>query len=146
MSIYQRIPYWIPKGCKIALTTLEGKYTKNILNLGFPGSSAGKQTTWIAGDPDLISRYGRSPGERIGYPLQYSWASLVAWMVKNVQAMWETWIPSMGWEDPLEEGIGNPLQYSCLENPHGQRSLMGYSPWDHKELDTTEQLSAAHTK
>ena len=37
-------------------------------------------------------------------------------------------------------GHGNPHQYSCLENPHGQRSLAGYSPWGHKELDTTEQL------
>ena len=37
-------------------------------------------------------------------------------------------------------GHGHPLQYSCLENPHWQRSLAGYSPWDHKELDTTEQL------
>ena len=42
-------------------------------------------------------------------------------------------------DDPLEEGHGNPLQYSCLENPHGQRSLAGYSP--RKESDTTEQLS-----
>ena len=41
----------------------------------------------------------------------------------------------------LREGHGNPLQYSCLENPHGQKSLTGYSPWGHKELDTTEQLS-----
>ena len=37
-------------------------------------------------------------------------------------------------------GHGNPLQYSCLENPHGQRNLVGYSPWDHKELDMSEQL------
>ena len=42
------------------------------------------------------------------------------------------------------EGHGNPLQYSCLENPHGQRSLAGYSPWGGKELDTTERLSTAH--
>ena len=42
-------------------------------------------------------------------------------------------------------GLGNPLQYSCLENPHGQRSLVGYSPWGCKELDTTEQLSTTHT-
>ena len=42
-------------------------------------------------------------------------------------------------------GHGNPLQYSCLENPHGQSSLAGYSPWGHKELDTTERLSTAHT-
>ena len=41
----------------------------------------------------------------------------------------------------LEEGHGNPLQYSCLENPHGQRSLAGYSPWGHEESDTTEQLN-----
>ena len=40
-----------------------------------------------------------------------------------------------------EEGNGNPLQYSCLENPHGQRSLVGYSSWDPKELDTTERLT-----
>ena len=41
------------------------------------------------------------------------------------------------------EGNGNPLQHSCLENPHGQRSLVGYSPWGRKESDTTEQLSTA---
>ena len=43
-------------------------------------------------------------GQGIGYPLQYSWASLVAQLVKNPPAMWETWIPSLGWEDPLEKG------------------------------------------
>ena len=41
------------------------------------------------------------------------------------------------------EGNGNPLQYSCLENPHGQRTLVGYSPWDHKQSDRTGQLSTA---
>ena len=46
-----------------------------------------------------------------------------------------------GLEDSLEGGHDNPLQYSCLENPHVQRSLAGYSPWGRKELDTTEQLS-----
>ena len=74
------------------------------------------------------------------------WASLVAEMVKNPPAVQETWVPYLGWEDPLEEGIGNPLQYSCLDNPHGQRILVGYSSRVHKELDTTEQLSTAHTK
>ena len=59
-------------------------------------------------------------------------------MVKNQSAMQETWGRSLGWEDPLEEGIDNPLQYSCLENPHGQRSLVGYSPWDRKESDMIE--------
>ena len=63
-------------------------------------------------------------------------------MVKNLPAMWETWVRSLGWEDPLEEG-SNPVQYSCLENPHGQRSLAGYSPWSRKELDMTKRLSPA---
>ena len=44
------------------------------------------------------------------------------------------------------EGNGNLLQFFWLENPHGQRSLAGYSPWSHKELDTTEQLSTAQHK
>ena len=52
----------------------------------------------------MIPGSGRSPGEGIGYPLQYSWASLVAQLVKNLPAMQETWVHSLGWEDPLEEG------------------------------------------
>ena len=52
-----------------------------------------------------IAGWKRSPGEGIGYPLQYSWASLVAQILKNPFAMWETWVRSLGWEDPLEEGI-----------------------------------------
>ena len=53
----------------------------------------------------MIPRSGRSPGEELGSPLQYSWASLVAQMVKNPPAMRETWVQSLGWEDPLEEGM-----------------------------------------
>ena len=56
------------------------------------------------GDPGLIPGSGRSSGEGIGYPLQYSWASLVGQLVKNLPAMWETWVQSLGWEDPLEKG------------------------------------------
>ena len=67
--------------------------------------------------------------------------SLVAQTVKNLPAMGETWVRSLGWEEPLEEGSGNPLQDSCLENPHGQRSLVGYSSWRHKESGTTERLN-----
>ena len=51
------------------------------------------------------------------------WGPLVAQMVKNLPAMLETWIQFLGWEDSLGGGHGNPLQYSCLENPHAQRSL-----------------------
>ena len=57
-----------------------------------------------AGDPGLIPGSGRSPGEGIGYPFQYSWASLLAQMVKNLPAMWETWVLSVGLEDPMEKG------------------------------------------
>ena len=73
--------------------------------MGFPGSSARKESACNAGDPSLIPGFGRSPGEGIGYPLQYSWASLVSQTVKNPPAMQETWVRSTGWEDPLEEGM-----------------------------------------
>ena len=59
----------------------------------------------MARDPDLIPGSGRSPGEETDYPLQHSWASLVAQMVKNPPAMRETWVQFLGWEDPLEEGM-----------------------------------------
>ena len=64
--------------------------------VGFPQISVGKESTCNAGDPSSIPGLGRSPGEGIGYPLQYSWASLVAQLVKNLTAMQETWVPSMG--------------------------------------------------
>ena len=60
--------------------------------MGFPGSSAGKESACNEGDPGSIPGSGRSHGEGIGYPLQYSWASLVAQTVKNLPAMWETWV------------------------------------------------------
>ena len=71
---------------------------------GFPLSSVGKEFACNAGDPGLIPGSRRSPGKGIGYPLQYSWVSLVAQLVKNPPAMWETWVRSLGWEDPLEKG------------------------------------------
>ena len=70
--------------------------------------------------------------------------SLVVQSGKNLPAMRETWVQSLRWEDSTGGGNGNPLQYFCLENLHGQRSLAGYSPRGHKELDMTEQLSTAH--
>ena len=72
---------------------------------GFPGSSAGKESTCNVGDPGLITGSGRSPGEGIGYPLQYSWASLVTQIVRNLPAMWETRVQSLGQEDPLEKAM-----------------------------------------
>ena len=63
--------------------------------------------------------------------------SLVAQMVKNLPAMRETWVQSLSWEDPLEEGM-QPTSVFLSEESHGQRSLVGHSPWGRKELDMTE--------
>ena len=73
--------------------------------MGFPGSSAGKESACNAGDPGSFPGSGSSTGEGIVYPLQYSWASLVAQTLKNLLAMRETWVQSLGWEDPPEEGM-----------------------------------------
>ena len=83
----------------------------------------------------MIPGSGRSAGEGIGYPLQYSWASLVAQLVKNPPAMRETWVLSLGWEDPWRrERLTTPVFWpgEC----HGL-----HSPWGGKESDTTERLS-----
>ena len=92
------------------------------------------------GDPSSIPGSGRSAGGGIGYPLQYSLASLVAQLVKNLPTMWETWVRSLGWEHPLEKDrVPTPVFWP--------RELYGlYSPWGHKELYMTEQkpLSLTH--
>ena len=72
------------------------------LLLGFPSSPV--EPACNAGNPGSIPGSGRSAGKGIGYPLQYSWASLVAQLVQNLPAVWETWVRSLGWEDPLEKG------------------------------------------
>ena len=64
----------------------------------------------------MIPRLGRSAREGIGYPFQYSWASLVAQLVKNLPAIQETWVQFLAWEDSPREGKGYPLQYSGLQN------------------------------
>ena len=83
----------------------------------------------------MIPGSGTSPGEGIGYPLQYSWASLVAQLVKNSAAMGETWVRSLGLDDRLEKG-----KYSGLKNSMDNLDDL----WDHKESDRNEQLSTAH--
>ena len=175
--------------------------------MGFPDSSVGKESTYNAGNPSLISELERSAGDGIVYPLQCSWASLVAQLVKNLPAMWESWVRSLGWEDPPEKGkathssilawriprsvssmgsqrVGHnwatftfaftsillgvaggkesacqcrrcrcrfdswvgkipwrrkwhPTPVFLLGKFHGQRSLVGYSPWGCEESDTT---------
>ena len=70
---------------------------------GFPGSPVGKESTCNVEDPASISWLGRSAGERIHYPLQYSWSSPAAQLVKNMPTMWETWVQSLGCKDTLEK-------------------------------------------
>ena len=108
------------------------------LNLGFPGSSADKKSACNAGDSSLIPGLGRSPREGIGYPLQYSWGFLVAQTVENPPACGRSGFdptmgrPPGGWHD-------NTPQYSCLENPHRPKNLVGYSPECCKKSDMTER-------
>ena len=103
--------------------------------MGFPESSVGKEPTCNAGDPGSIPGSGRSAGEGIGYPLQYPWASLVAQLVKNLPAIWETWVQSLGWEDSLEKGRATHPVFWPGES-HGL-----YNSWGCKESDMTEQPS-----
>ena len=76
----------------------------------------------------MIPGSGRYTGEEIGYPLQYSRASLMAQMVKNPPAVWETWVRSLGWEDSLEEGMAThssvlPWRIPGTEEPGGLQSM-----------------------
>ena len=120
--------------------TTDGKcssWPSYIKTRGFPDSSAGKESACKAGDPDPIPGSGRSPGEGIGYPIQYSWASPVAQLGKNLPAMLETWVQSYlalipGLGRSPGEGKGYPLQYSGLENSMDFRPGV-YSPWGRKE-------------
>ena len=99
--------------------------------MGFPDNSVGKESICNEGDPSLTPGSGRS-AEGIGYPLQNSWASLVAQLVKNLPAMQETWVRSLGGEDPLEgEWPPTPVFWP------GEFCEL-YSPWGHKDSDTTE--------
>ena len=115
---------------------ISGLCNKIIQFLGFPGSSAGKESAYNSGDPRSIPGSGRSAGEGIGCPLQYSWASFVAQLVKNLPAMWETWVLIPGLERSPEEGKGYPLQYSGLEN--------SMDCIDHGVLKSQTELSHFH--
>ena len=97
--------------------------------MSFPGRSAGKESACSAGDPSSIPGLGRYPEEGIGYPLQYSCAFLVAQMIKNLPpAMQETWVRSLGWEDPLEKGMAThssilAWRIPWTEEPGGLQSM-----------------------
>ena len=83
----------------------------------------------------MIPGSGRSAGEGIGYPLQYSRASLVAQLVKNLPAMWETWVRSLGWEDPLEKGMATHCSILAWRIPWTVQSM------ELQEMDIIEQFS-----
>ena len=107
--------------------------------MDLPNSSVGKESTCNACDPRSIPGSGRSAGEGIGYPLQYSWASLVAQLVKNLPAVWEIWVQSLGWEGPL----GREDQLEKGKATHS--SILTWripwtlcSPWGRKESYMTE--------
>ena len=95
------------------------------------GNSTGKESACNAGDPGSIPGSGSSSGEGIGYPVQYSWASLVAQMVKNLPTKQETWVQPLAWEDPLEEGMETPLSILAWRIPM-DRGLEGYRLSGHK--------------
>ena len=99
--------------------------------VGFPGGSAGKESTCNVGDPGSIPGLGGSAGDGIGYPLQYSWASLVAQLVKNLPAV----VGDLGWEDPLEEGLATHSSILAWRIPRREEPG-SYSPGGHKQLST----------
>ena len=105
---------------------------------GSSSSSAGKESTCNAGDPSSIPESGRSPGEGVSLPtpifLGFPCGSDGKESASNAGDL--GLIPGLGKSPEGEHG--NPLQYSCLENPHGQRSLTGYSPRSQKQSDMTE--------
>ena len=114
--------------CHVHPTSTTGCAFVYLTIQGFPGGSAGKEATCNAGDPGSFPGLGRSTGEGIGYPLQFSWASLVAKTVKNPPAMQETWVRSLVWEDPLEEGLAThsiflPGEPPWTEEPGGLQSM-----------------------
>ena len=95
---------------------------------GSPGSTAGKESSCSARDPSAIPRSGRYPAEGVGYPLQYSWASLGAQMVNNPPAVQETWVQSLSWEDALEECMAThssilAWRIPWTEKPGGLQSI-----------------------
>ena len=117
-SIFTSCPYW---------------------SWGFPGSSASKESTCNAGAPSSIPGLRSSSfGEGIGYPLQYSWASLVTQMVKNLPTIWETWVQSLGWQDPLEQSMATHSSILAREIPWTEEPG---GLWGHREWDRTERLS-----
>ena len=105
------------------------------LCVGFPHSSVGRESACNAGDPGSISGSGRFAREGIGYPFQYSQASLVAQLVKNLPAMWETWVRFLGWEDLLEKGKATHSSIPAWRIPGTIQSMDTAEPLSLSVLD-----------
>ena len=127
------------------ISVLNSRYYENTLkNLRWnkKGSWAGNESIYNAGDPGLIPGLGRSPGEGIGYPLQYSWASLVVQTAKNLPAMQETWVQSLGWKD---SSVFLPVESLWTEAPGGLQPMgsqrVGHN-WATKYTHTHKQMSS----
>ena len=109
-----------------------------------PGGSAGKESTHKAGDPSFIPGVGKIRWRRDRLPTPVFWGfpggSDGKECARNVEDLGS--IPRLG-RFP-GEGHGDPIQYSCLENPHGQKNVVGYNPWGHNDLNVAERLSTAH--
>ena len=108
---------------------------------GFPGSSVSKESTCKARDPSWITGLGRSPGEEIGYPFQYSWTSLVAQTVKNQPSVPYTWVQFLGWEDPLEEGMATYSTILAWRMPMNRGAWQDCSPWGGKKSEVERFLT-----
>ena len=120
-----------PMDCSLPGFSAHGIFQERVLQWGAIAFSGN------ARDLDSIPGSGKSLGEGISYPLQDLWSSLVAQMVKNPPAMQETWVRSLGWEIPWRRAW-QPTPVFLPGESNRQRSLAGYSPWGHKESDTTK--------
>ena len=110
-----------PSGSKMRLSDI---VVAALVCGGFPGNSAGKESACKAGDPGSISGSGRSPGEGIGYPLQYSWASLVAQTVKNLPAVRDPWVGKIPWRGAWQPTpVFLPGESPWIEEPGGLQSM-----------------------
>ena len=112
----------------------------------FPHSSVGKESACNAGEPGSIPGWGRSSGEGVGYTLQYSWASLVAQLVKNLPAMWETWVWSLAWEDPLEKGTATHSSILAWRMSMGSQSRTQLSDFHFTTTAVAKSLESCPTK
>ena len=123
MIIWRSMPFKLHRNtCNLYKYTIQWNQVNHIfliIFLSISDGSVGKESACNAGGPGSIPGSGRSSGEGKGYPLQYPRASLVAQLVKNPSVMQETWVQSLGLEDPLEKGKANPSSTLAWRIPHG---------------------------